>query len=146
MKKIFSIFIVLLFLMGGVFLSRSNERTPKKGIESTVTIANTKSTTTKPTTTKPTTTKSTTTKPTTTKPTTTKSTTTKPTTTKPTTTKSTTTKSTTTTTSDKQVYIAPKYGKKYHYDNQCNGTGKYIPIELEKAKEEGYSPCKKCCK
>ena len=100
MKKIFSIFIVLLFLMGGGCLSRSYERTPKKGIESTVT------TTTKPTTTKP----------------------------------------TTTTTSDKQVYIAPKYGKKYHYDNQCNGTGKYIPIELEKAKEEGYSPCKKCCK
>ena len=82
----------------------------------------------------------------TTKPTTTKSTTTKPTTTKSTTTKPTATKSTTTATSDKQVYIAPKYGKKYHYDNQCNGTGKYIPIELEKAKEEGYTPCEKCCK
>ncbi len=42
------------------------------------------------------------------------------------------------------VYISP-HGKKYHFKNRC-GSGSYSPISLEKAKEKGYLPCKKCAK
>jgi hypothetical protein len=135
--------IVLFFLVGLANLSARKTLTPTTEIAySSTTITTTQPTITKPTTTKlitkPTTTKSTTTKPTTTKlitkPTTTKSTTTKPTTTKP----------TAVTTSDKQVYIAKAHGKKYHYDEKC-GNGDYSPIDLKEAKDEGYTPCEKCC-
>lgn len=40
------------------------------------------------------------------------------------------------------VYVT-KTGKKYHYDNSCNG-GTYYPSTLEKAKARGLTPCKKC--
>lgn len=34
-------------------------------------------------------------------------------------------------------------GKKYHYDNTCNG-GTYYKSTLEDAKDRGLTPCKKC--
>lgn len=40
------------------------------------------------------------------------------------------------------VYITPT-GKKYHYDNNCNG-GTYIPSTLAEAQAMGLTPCKKC--
>lgn len=40
------------------------------------------------------------------------------------------------------VYITPT-GKKYHYDNNCNG-GTYIPSTLAEAQANGLTPCKKC--
>lgn len=40
------------------------------------------------------------------------------------------------------VYITPT-GKKYHYDNNCNG-GTYSPSTLAKAQAMGLTPCKKC--
>lgn len=42
----------------------------------------------------------------------------------------------------KTVYITPT-GKKYHYDNHCNG-GTYNPSTLEEALSLGLEPCKKC--
>lgn len=42
----------------------------------------------------------------------------------------------------KTVYITPT-GKKYHYDNHCNG-GSYNPSTLEEALSLGLEPCKKC--
>lgn len=40
------------------------------------------------------------------------------------------------------VYITPT-GKRYHYDNNCNG-GTYIPSTLAEAQAMGLTPCKKC--
>lgn len=40
------------------------------------------------------------------------------------------------------VYITPT-GKRYHYDNNCNG-GTYIPSTLAEAQARGLTPCKKC--
>ena len=40
------------------------------------------------------------------------------------------------------VYITPT-GKRYHYDNSCNG-GTYIPSTLAEAQAMGLTPCKKC--
>lgn len=40
------------------------------------------------------------------------------------------------------VYVTPT-GKKYHYDNSCNG-GSYSPSTLDKAISRGLTPCKKC--
>ena len=43
---------------------------------------------------------------------------------------------------DRTVYITPT-GKRYHYDNNCNG-GTYIPSTLSEAQSMGLTPCKKC--
>ena len=40
------------------------------------------------------------------------------------------------------VYITPT-GKRYHYDNHCNG-GTYIPSTISEAQAMGLTPCKKC--
>lgn len=40
------------------------------------------------------------------------------------------------------VYITPT-GKRYHYDNSCNG-GTYIESTLDEAISRGLTPCKKC--
>lgn len=40
------------------------------------------------------------------------------------------------------VYITPT-GKRYHYDNNCNG-GTYIESTLDEALSLGLTPCKKC--
>lgn len=40
------------------------------------------------------------------------------------------------------VYKTPT-GKKYHYDNHCNG-GTYIETTLDDALSSGLEPCKKC--
>ncbi len=40
------------------------------------------------------------------------------------------------------VYIT-RTGKRYHYDNSCNG-GTYYPSTLEEAKSRGLTPCNKC--
>lgn len=40
------------------------------------------------------------------------------------------------------VYITPT-GKRYHYDNNCNG-GTYIPSTMDEALAKGLTPCKKC--
>lgn len=40
------------------------------------------------------------------------------------------------------VYITPT-GKRYHYDNNCNG-GTYIPSTMDEALSKGLTPCKKC--
>ena len=45
-------------------------------------------------------------------------------------------------TNSRTVYITPT-GKKYHYDNNCNG-GTYIPSTLAEAQAMGLTPCKKC--
>ena len=45
-------------------------------------------------------------------------------------------------TNSKTVYVTPT-GKKYHYDNNCNG-GTYIESTLDKALSMGLTPCKKC--
>ena len=55
--------------------------------------------------------------------------------------------STSTTTSrqsstNKTVYIT-KTGKRYHYDNNCNG-GTYYPSTLSEAQSRGLTPCNKC--
>ena len=34
-------------------------------------------------------------------------------------------------------------GKRYHYDNHCNG-GTYIPSTISEAQAMGLTPCKKC--
>lgn len=47
-----------------------------------------------------------------------------------------------TTNTSGEVYITPT-GKKYHYDNSCNG-GTYILSTLEAAQSKGLTPCKKC--
>lgn len=57
--------------------------------------------------------------------------------------------STSTTTStqpstNKTVYIT-KTGKRYHYDNNCNG-GTYYPSTLSEAQSRGLTPCNKCVK
>lgn len=54
----------------------------------------------------------------------------------------TTTKTTTTSSVEKTVYIT-KTGKKYHYDNHCNG-GTYYASTLSEAKSNGLTPCSKC--
>jgi hypothetical protein len=42
------------------------------------------------------------------------------------------------------VYCFPKYGGSFHRGN-CNSVKKYtITIELEQAKQRGYTPCSKC--
>lgn len=45
-------------------------------------------------------------------------------------------------TNSRTVYITPT-GKKYNYDNNCNG-GTYIPSTLAEAQAMGLTPCKKC--
>ena len=75
-----------------------------------------------------------------------------------TTTESTTTTTVTTTTNSPVITEAPtsvdsspvvhkiyitKTGKKYHYDDTCNG-GKYYESTLEEAKRRGLTPCSKC--
>lgn len=45
-------------------------------------------------------------------------------------------------TNSRTAYITPT-GKKYHYDNNCNG-GTYIPSTLAEAQAMGLTPCKKC--
>lgn len=40
------------------------------------------------------------------------------------------------------VYITPT-GKRYHYDNNCNGRT-YIPSTMDEALAKGLTPCKKC--
>lgn len=40
------------------------------------------------------------------------------------------------------IYITPT-GKRYHYNNRCNG-GTYIESSLEEALSLGLTPCKKC--
>ncbi len=40
------------------------------------------------------------------------------------------------------IYITPT-GKRYHYDNSCNG-GTYIESTLEEALRRGLTPCNKC--
>ena len=40
------------------------------------------------------------------------------------------------------VYITPT-GKCYHFDPDCGGKNS-TPTELDKAKGQGYRPCKKC--
>lgn len=40
------------------------------------------------------------------------------------------------------VYITPT-GKRYHYDNNCNG-GTYIASTMDEALAKGLTPCKKC--
>ena len=40
------------------------------------------------------------------------------------------------------VYITPT-GKRYHYDNNCNG-GTYIESTMSEALSRGLTPCKKC--
>lgn len=40
------------------------------------------------------------------------------------------------------VYVTPT-GKRYHYDNNCNG-GTYTPTTLDDAVNRGLTPCKKC--
>lgn len=47
------------------------------------------------------------------------------------------------TSNSKTVYITPT-GKRYHYDNHCNG-GTYIKSTLKEAKARGLTPCQKCC-
>lgn len=42
----------------------------------------------------------------------------------------------------KTVYIT-KTGKRYHYDNHCNG-GTYIESTLKEAQSRGLTPCNKC--
>lgn len=42
----------------------------------------------------------------------------------------------------KTVYIT-RTGKRYHYDNHCNG-GTYFESTLEEALERNLTPCKKC--
>ena len=71
------------------------------------------------------------------------------TTTNPTTVKPITTKRVPTTTTSKKVvnqgrkiYRTPT-GKKYHYDNNCNG-GTYYETTLEEAINSHLEPCKKC--
>lgn len=41
-----------------------------------------------------------------------------------------------------RIYIT-KTGKKYHYDNTCNG-GTYFEVSLEDALAKGLTPCSKC--
>lgn len=45
---------------------------------------------------------------------------------------------------NKTVYIT-KTGKRYHYDNNCNG-GTYYPSTLSEAQSRGLTPCNKCVK
>lgn len=45
-------------------------------------------------------------------------------------------------TQSRTVYITPT-GKKYHYDNNCNG-GTYIESTMSEALSKGLTPCKKC--
>lgn len=42
------------------------------------------------------------------------------------------------------IYIT-KTGKKYHYDNSCNG-GTYYEVTLDEALARGLTPCNKCVK
>ena len=125
---------------------------------SSSTIETTASTTTKPTTTTTTTTttKPTTTTITTTKPTTT--TTTNPTTATTTTTtvKPTTTITTAATTTSNQgqvedpkedmVWIPTNGGTKYHSNSECSNMLDPEYVTLEKAKELGFTACKRCYK
>lgn len=46
--------------------------------------------------------------------------------------------------SSRTVYVT-KTGKRYHYDNHCNG-GTYYKSSLAKAKASGLTPCQKCVK
>lgn len=41
-----------------------------------------------------------------------------------------------------RVYIT-RTGRKYHYDNHCNG-GKYFESTLQEAESKGLKPCNKC--
>lgn len=43
-----------------------------------------------------------------------------------------------------QIYIT-RTGKRYHYDNSCNG-GTYFESTLEEAERKGLTPCNKCVK
>lgn len=43
---------------------------------------------------------------------------------------------------NKTVYVT-KTGKRYHYDNNCNGST-YYPSTLSEAQSRGLTPCNKC--
>lgn len=43
------------------------------------------------------------------------------------------------------VYVSSK-SNKFHYDMHCSGIRVSKTIELSAAKEQGYEPCKRCCK
>lgn len=45
-------------------------------------------------------------------------------------------------TNSQTVYVTPT-GKRYHYDNNCNG-GTYRPTTLDDALSRGLTPCNKC--
>ena len=51
--------------------------------------------------------------------------------------------STSSSTSTSHKIYATKTGKKYHYNNNCNG-GSYYEITLSEAKSRGLTPCEKC--
>lgn len=53
-----------------------------------------------------------------------------------------TTTSSTQSSTNKTVYVT-KTGKRYHYDNNCNG-GTYYPSTLSEAQSRGLTPCNKC--
>lgn len=55
---------------------------------------------------------------------------------------STSTTTSTQSSTNKTVYVA-KTGKRYHYDNNCNG-GTYYPSTLSEAQSRGLTPCNKC--
>lgn len=55
---------------------------------------------------------------------------------------STSTTTSTQSSTNKTVYIT-KTGKRYHYDNNCNG-GTYYPSTLSEAQSRGLTPCNKC--
>lgn len=57
---------------------------------------------------------------------------------------STSTTTSTQSSTNKTVYIT-KTGKRYHYDNNCNG-GTYYPSTLSEAQSRGLTPCNKCVK
>lgn len=55
---------------------------------------------------------------------------------------STSTTTSTQSSTNKTVYVT-KTGKRYHYDNNCNG-GTYYPSTLSEAQSRGLTPCNKC--
>lgn len=132
MKKLIIFLVSIIFICGCTSELSNYEETTTETITTKEVYTTTVSTTEIPT---EATTEIVTTKPTTT----TKATTVKPITTK---------RATTTTTSKKvvnqgrKIYRTPT-GKKYHYDNNCNG-GTYYETTLEEAINSHFEPCKKC--
>lgn len=134
MKKLIIFLVSIIFICGCTSELSNYEETTTETITTKEVYTKTVSTTEIPT---EATTEIVTTKPTTT----TKATTVKPITTK---------RATTTTTSKKvvnqgrKIYRTPT-GKKYHYDNNCNGgSGTYYETTLEEAINSHLEPCKKC--